>query len=89
MLYELKQKMKKFPHLLINIKIKQANNVLENSKVIAAISHARERLTPHGRVLVRASGTEPVIRVMVEGEESSLVETLAHEIASVIETTAV
>jgi phosphoglucosamine mutase len=50
-----------------------------------AIGLAEQKLKSHGRVLLRPSGTEPLIRVMVEGEDASLVNSLAQELAHAIE----
>ena len=47
-----------------------------------AIAAAEARLAPHGRILVRPSGTEPVLRVMVEGDDAAMVSELADAIAS-------
>ncbi|MCH8138142.1 MAG: phosphoglucosamine mutase, partial [Proteobacteria bacterium] len=47
-----------------------------------AVRAAESELTDGGRVLLRASGTEPLIRVMVEGEDRTLVDKLAHELAA-------
>ena len=49
-----------------------------------AIAFAEEKLGNEGRVLVRASGTEPLVRVMLEGRDKKLTETLAQEIAQVV-----
>lgn len=49
---------------------------LENEKVKTAIADAERRLSNHGRLLIRPSGTEPVIRVMGEGDDRDLVETV-------------
>ena len=48
----------------------------------AAIADAETRLAPHGRILVRPSGTEPVLRVMVEGRDAAVVAELADAIAA-------
>jgi Phosphomannomutase len=52
--------------------------------VAAAIASAEVRLAGRGRVLLRPSGTEPVVRVMVEGEDAELVRGLAEELAGVV-----
>lgn len=79
-LSELTGVMERFPQLLINRKV-QAKPPLETlSTVQAAIRDARATLGEDGRVVVRYSGTEPKVRVMLEGLDESLIETLAHEI---------
>jgi phosphoglucosamine mutase len=55
-----------------------------HAEVTAAIRGAEERLAGDGRILVRPSGTEPLVRVMVEGPEDMLVQSLAESIAAVI-----
>jgi phosphoglucosamine mutase len=54
-------------------------------EIIQAIAATEEKLASRGRVLLRPSGTEPVVRVMVEGEDAVLVQTLAEELAAVVE----
>jgi phosphoglucosamine mutase len=58
---------------------------LENAKVKSSIEAAGSKLGAHGRVLVRKSGTEPLIRVMAEGEDEKLVRAVVREIALAIE----
>jgi phosphoglucosamine mutase len=57
-----------------------------NSNVLLAVKNTEEKLGDQGRVLLRASGTEPVVRVMVEGKNAELTDELAKELASTIET---
>jgi phosphoglucosamine mutase len=61
------------PQILKNVRYK-SGKPLENAKVRSAIKHAEARLNGHGRLIIRPSGTEPVIRVMGEGEDKVLVE---------------
>ena len=61
------------PQIMKNVRYK-AGKPHEHSKVLTAINAGEQRLNGHGRVLVRASGTEPVIRVMAEGDDKILVE---------------
>jgi phosphoglucosamine mutase len=61
------------PQVLKNVRYK-SGKPLENAKVRSAIKHAEARLNGHGRLIIRPSGTEPVIRVMGEGEDKVLVE---------------
>lgn len=79
----LKKGMLKFPQTLINVPITQ-HNVMENTTLKSAVSAAEVRLNGKGRILLRSSGTEPVIRVMVEGEDSTLVAQLAQDLATVV-----
>jgi phosphoglucosamine mutase len=57
---------------------------LDSDKVKAAVTDAEQKLADKGRVLLRASGTEPLIRVMVEGEDVALVKECAEELAEVV-----
>src|ERR1044071_3880681 len=61
------------PHIQRNVRYKQGKP-LENAKVRSAIESAEQRLNGHGRLVIRPSGTEPVIRVMGEGDDKMLVE---------------
>lgn len=82
-LYDLKSEMEKFPQVLINIKTQQKFN-LEHPSLKKAILLAEEKLGNFGRILLRCSGTESCIRVMVEGEDAVLVHTLANELAEMV-----
>jgi len=83
-LAELKCGMTQFPQTMINVKLPKKIDISENLPVNQAVAHAEKKLNGRGRVLLRPSGTEPVIRVMVEGEDSSLVNSLVNEIADVV-----
>ncbi len=72
-----------YPQVLINITTKTKLN-LETPQIQNAIKKAETELNGTGRVLLRASGTEPKIRVMVEGQDAKLVQKLAEEIAEVV-----
>ena len=61
-----------YPQLLKNVRVADKKTARENPKVIAAVAAAGEALGDDGRILVRESGTEPVIRVMVEAENDVL-----------------
>ncbi len=82
-LYELKQGMHKLPQVLVNVAVNGAPD-LGQAGVLTAISQAEQTLAGSGRVLLRPSGTEPVVRVMVEGEDIALVKRLADDIAEVV-----
>jgi phosphoglucosamine mutase len=69
------------PQLLKNVKY-SGSSPMERDEVKAAIKAGEERLNGSGRVLVRASGTEPLIRVMAEGDDASLVKAVVEEIAA-------
>ncbi len=73
-----------YPQVLINVTTKQKLD-LENQTIQDAVKQAEAQLKDAGRVLLRASGTEPKIRVMVEGQDANLVQNLAEQIAAVVE----
>lgn len=80
-LFENKQLMQKHPQLLINVPVKQGIDL--NTHVIKqAVIAAEQKLQNQGRVLLRASGTEPLVRVMVEGKDIDLVTTIAQDLAA-------
>jgi len=85
-LHELRSAVTKFPQRLINVRINKMVNLSDHVEVNAAIKAVEDKLGNNGRVLLRASGTEPVIRVMVEGRDAALINQLAIELAGVIET---
>jgi phosphoglucosamine mutase len=73
------------PQILRNVKFGNGVKPLDNSKVQDAIKSAEKKLLNDGRLLVRASGTEPLIRVMAEGQDSKLVENVVGDLCAVIE----
>ena len=84
-LHELKSGMKKFPQLLINVKVSGPVDLSSSNSVQTAIVDAEAQLGDRGRVLLRPSGTEPLVRVMVEGENEDEVSTVARQLAAVVE----
>lgn len=84
-LHEAKSGMKKFPQLMINVPLLGNADPMQSSAVQQSVAQAETRLAGRGRVLLRPSGTEPLIRVMVEGEDELLVTQLANEIAAQVE----
>jgi phosphoglucosamine mutase len=84
-LFELRKGMAKYPQRLINVRYKKENDPLECDEVQAEIDKVSEQLADEGRVLIRKSGTEPVIRVMVEGKDSAIVDAAAQQIADKVE----
>ncbi len=83
-LSELAALMTRFPQVLVNVRVKSKEGWQENSAIVAAIAAASEALGEDGRVLVRPSGTEPLIRVMAEGPSQAELETLVERVAAVI-----
>src|SRR3990167_4099462 len=76
------------PQVMQNVKFAKGGKPLEADSVKAAITAAEAKLNGAGRVLVRASGTEPLIRVMAEGDDRALVEQLVSEIAGAVKAAA-
>lgn len=83
-LSELSKLMTKYPQLLVNVRVITKSGWEENTLIQAAISEVVTELGDEGRVLVRASGTEPLIRVMAEGPDQEQLHILCHRIADVI-----
>ena len=76
--------MEKYPQKLLNVKIREKVNINEIPSIVAAKEDAERELGKTGRVLLRSSGTEPLIRVMVEGRDAGQVECLAQRLADVV-----
>ena len=72
-----------YPQVLINVRVADAKACLADAKVSAAVKEAEAALDGKGRVLLRPSGTEPLLRVMVEGEDGGMVKRCAEGIAGV------
>jgi len=73
-----------YPQVLINVRVAKGVDCLDHALVKAAVSDAEKSLNGKGRVLLRPSGTEPLLRVMVEGEDGVLVKQCAERIAGVV-----
>jgi phosphoglucosamine mutase len=73
-----------YPQVLINVKVNKGFDCLGHSQVRASVADVERTLNGKGRVLLRLSGTEPLLRVMVEGEDQQLVERSAQRIADVV-----
>lgn len=84
-LHQLKKGMAKFPQTMINVRIGKKVDINDNEAINSAVVDAEQQLGDRGRVLLRASGTEPLIRVMVEGEDQQLVDQLVADIAKVVQ----
>jgi phosphoglucosamine mutase len=80
-LHELKYGMRKFPQLRVDVPLPGKWDGRKRPELDAAVRDAEARLAGRGRVLLRPSGTEPLLRVMVEGEEEALVRSLAESLA--------
>ncbi|MEO8444658.1 MAG: phosphoglucosamine mutase [Gammaproteobacteria bacterium] len=71
-----------YPQTLVNVRVRDRIDLKTAGPVQAAVTRAEQQLGSRGRVVLRASGTEPVVRVMVEGEDEAEVQRLADEIAA-------
>lgn len=83
-LYDLRQGMKKLPQVLVNVRFAGDSDPITHDSVVGAVHKVNEKLTGRGRVLLRKSGTEPLIRVMVEGPDLVEVTDYANEIADAV-----
>ena len=84
-LAELKTGMSKFPQTMINVRLSTKVDISNNQGINDAVAAAETELAGRGRVLLRPSGTEPLIRVMVEGEDQALVNKLVASLASCVQ----
>lgn len=75
--------MKKYPQVMENVKVSQKgkDDYLNNAKIKEKIEEVNNKLNGDGRILVRASGTENLIRVMLEGSDINLITKLCHELS--------
>jgi len=83
-LNELREGLTMLPQLLVNVRFSGENNPLDDANVLASVDSVNKTLSGRGRVLLRKSGTEPLIRVMVEGPDMDEVTTLANKIADLV-----
>lgn len=83
-LKQLAEGMKKYPMLLINVRVTEKPDLDNHSEIQAALKKAETELADTGRVLLRLSGTEPLVRVMVEGQDKKQVELVANKLAEVV-----
>lgn len=83
-LHDLCSGMKLLPQILVNVRFSGDNDPLQDESVKAVTAEVEKELHGRGRVLLRKSGTEPLIRVMVEGEDETQVTALAHRIADAV-----
>ena len=85
-LSELAAEMEVFPQVLINVRVSQMGKARydKDEEIKKAIESAEKELGESGRVLVRVSGTEPLVRVMLEGKDKDKIQSLAEDIAEVV-----
>ncbi|MDD2720100.1 MAG: phosphoglucosamine mutase [Gallionella sp.] len=87
-LAQISEDLQLYPQVLINVRVQGAGKLKDNAQIKAAVLDAERTLNGRGRVLLRPSGTEPLLRVMVEGEDGVLVRKCAEQIADVVKAVA-
>lgn len=85
-LQELSRVMVRFPQVLINVKNVAKERLASSTAIANAVKAAEAELGSNGRVLLRASGTEPLVRVMVEAQSDAVAQSVAKKLAQVVET---
>jgi phosphoglucosamine mutase len=85
-LQELSRVMVRFPQVLINVKNVAKERLASSTAIAAAVKAAETELGSNGRVLLRESGTEPLVRVMVEAQSDAVAQSVATKLAQVVET---
>jgi phosphoglucosamine mutase len=85
-LQELSRVMVRFPQVLINVKNVAKERLASSTAIADAVKAAEAELGSNGRVLLRASGTEPLVRVMVEAQSDAVAQDVATKLAQVVET---
>jgi phosphoglucosamine mutase len=83
-LSELRAGIPRYPQVLVNVRVRERDGVTDDPQVAGAVAAAQSRLASRGRILVRPSGTEPLVRVMVEAERQGDAEGVAAEVAAII-----
>ena len=83
-LSRLTESLRIYPQILLNIPVKDKETAQNDNDVIATVRRVEEKLGNKGRILVRASGTEPLVRIMVEAESEKLCKTYTKEVAEVL-----
>lgn len=84
-LHDFKKGMNKMPQIMINVRMSERRDLSQNETVNAAVAKVEALLEGRGRVLLRASGTEPLIRVMVEGDDTVEIDQLCRQLVAVVE----
>ena len=82
---ELRQGMCKLPQKMVNVRVAKRFDPSSREDIVEAVRQAEEALGDAGRILLRASGTEPLIRVMAEGKNAEDISRIADELAFVVQ----
>ena len=83
-LADLASDLKTYPQVLVNVRVKERRNLRELPPVAAAMATVEQSLAGQGRLLVRYSGTEPLLRIMIEGQNQQQIQSWAQEIADAV-----
>lgn len=83
-LHELKKGMTKCAQVLLNVPVQHGGQIVNDPRVVDSHAAAEKMLQARGRIVLRPSGTEPLVRVMVEGEDENLIQQVAEEIAKIV-----
>lgn len=78
------QGFKKYPQILLNVRLHHHDASIDKPRIQDAIQSVEEVLKGKGRLLLRRSGTEPMVRIMLEGEDEQAITTLAHQLAGIV-----
>jgi phosphoglucosamine mutase len=84
-LQDLASTMVRFPQVLVNVKNVAKERLADSAVIQEAVAAAEGKLGDHGRILLRASGTEPLVRVMVEAQSDNLASEIANDLAKVVQ----
>ena len=77
--------MKVYPQLLVNVRVQDKEAVMKNPAILEEIEKVSKELEGNGRILVRPSGTEPLVRVMAEAETDEICHDLVYRVVRLIE----
>jgi len=84
-LSELVTRIPRLPQVVINSRVRRLEDWREDAEFVAAVERATLLMGDRGRILVRPSGTEPKIRIMVEGDDATEIDRIARELATLAE----
>ncbi len=84
-LSQLGRVMTTYPQVLVNVRVRQKKDIMGFPDIAKKVAKAKAMLDGDGRLLIRYSGTEPKLRIMAEGKDQALVESVVHEIAAAVE----
>ena len=84
-LAELRSGMRIYPQIMINVRMRKRFDLKKSNKVRSALTAVEAELADKGRVVLRPSGTEPVVRVMVEGSDPAQVARLSQQLADAVQ----